>query len=283
MPTRIPDRELLRWLEEDAPSGDRTSDALGICALAGHAVLTAGEEMTLACIEDAVRLLELAGCRAACHLQSGTRAAKDVRLVSAEGTAADLHRALPIVQSLLEHAAGIATRAAAIVGAARAGSEHATVAGTRRHAPGLRRLAMAAAAAGGMVPYRLSLSETVVVTLGHVAFFDSDSALAARLAQLRRVAPTCRAVVVAGSVEQAIALAEAGVGSVQLERAPPDLVAQVAAALEGMRRRPLLVAAGGIHAGNAAAYAAAGADVLLTSAPFLAPPRSVRLRIARAR
>jgi molybdenum transport protein len=280
---RIPDLELLRWLEEDAPCGDRTSEALGIGALAGHAVLTAGEEMTIACVEDAARLLELAGCRAECHLHSGARAAKDARLVSAEGAAADLHRALPIVQSLLERAAGIATRAAAIVAAARAGAERTTVAGTRRHAPGLRRLAMAATAAGGMVPFRLGLSETVVVAPGHVAFFDSDSALAAALARLRRAAPTCRAVVVAGSVEQALALAEAGVGSVQLDRAPPDVVARVAAALGGLRHRPLLVAAGGIHAGNAAAYAAAGADVLLTSAPFLAPPRVVRLRIARAR
>lgn len=283
MSARIPDLELLRWLEEDAPCGDRTSEALGIGALAGHAVLTAGEEMTLACVEDAARMLELTGCRVVCHLRSGTRATKDVRLVSADGTAADLHRALPTVQSLLEHAAGVATRAAAIVAAARAGAEHTTVAGTRRHAPGLRRLAMTAAAAGGMVPYRLDLSETVVVALGHVAFFDSDSALAAALAHLRHAAPTCRAVVVAGTVEQAIALAEAGVGSVQLDHAPPDVVTRVATALGGLRRRPLLVAAGGIHAGNAAAYAAAGADVLLTSAPFLAPPRSVRLRIARVR
>lgn len=80
-----------------------------------------------------------------------------------------------------------------------------------------------------------------------------------------------------------MALAESGVGSVQLDRAPPDVVAQVAAALDRLRYRPLLVAAGGIHAGNAAAYAASGADVLLTSAQFQAPPRPIKLRIARAR
>ncbi|HEX4259703.1 MAG TPA: ModD protein [Acetobacteraceae bacterium] len=283
MPARIPDGELLRWLEEDAPSGDRTSEALGIGAVPGHAVLCAGAPMVAACVEDAARLLELAGCRASVHLRSGAQAAENAKLITADGPAGDLHRALPAVVALLEHASGIATVAAGIVAAARRGGERATVAATRRHAPGLRMLAMAAAEAGGIMPFRAGVSDGIVVAPGHVAFFGSDSALASALARLRRAAPTARAVVVACGVEQAMALAESGVGSVQLDRAPPDVVAQVAAALDRLRYRPLLVVAGGIHAGNAAAYAASGADVLLTSAQFQAPPRPIKLRIARAR
>ena len=41
-------------------------------------------------------------------------------------------------------------------------------------------------------------------------------------------------------------------------------------------------AAGGINARNAAAYAAAGADILVTSAPYSAPPLDVAVQIEPA-
>ena len=41
--------------------------------------------------------------------------------------------------------------------------------------------------------------------------------------------------------------------------------------------RPLIAAAGGIRADNAAAYVAAGADLLVTSAPYAAPAKDVQV------
>ena len=43
--------------------------------------------------------------------------------------------------------------------------------------------------------------------------------------------------------------------------------------------RPLLAAAGGIHEANATTFAAAGADLLVTSAPYYAASRDVKLRM----
>ncbi|MDU1803205.1 MAG: ModD protein, partial [Bradyrhizobium sp.] len=43
-----------------------------------------------------------------------------------------------------------------------------------------------------------------------------------------------------------------------------------------------IAAAGGVNAQNAAAYAAAGADLLVTSAPYLARPCDVQVRITPA-
>ena len=40
-----------------------------------------------------------------------------------------------------------------------------------------------------------------------------------------------------------------------------------------------LAAAGGINAANAAAYAQAGADIIVTSQPYVARPRDVQVRI----
>jgi molybdenum transport protein len=48
------------------------------------------------------------------------------------------------------------------------------------------------------------------------------------------------------------------------------------------RARPIIAAAGGVDAANAAAYAEAGADVLVTSSPYQAKPKDVQVRITAA-
>jgi molybdenum transport protein len=44
---------------------------------------------------------------------------------------------------------------------------------------------------------------------------------------------------------------------------------------------PLVAVAGGVNARNAADYARAGADILVTSAPYWAPPSDVRVTFLR--
>lgn len=62
----------------------------------------------------------------------------------------------------------------------------------------------------------------------------------------------------------------------------PEQVAAVRKELAAITPRPLVAAAGGINASNAGAYAAAGADLLVTSSPYYAPPRDVKVSISRA-
>jgi len=47
-------------------------------------------------------------------------------------------------------------------------------------------------------------------------------------------------------------------------------------------RRPLIAAAGGVNAANGAEFAAAGADILVTSAPYWGKPLDVAVRIEAA-
>lgn len=83
-------------------------------------------------------------------------------------------------------------------------------------------------------------------------------------------------------VTEALLWAQAGADVLQLEKFSPDAVAACHAALDSrdVKARPLLAAAGGICAGNAA-YVAAGADVLVTSSPYGAPPRDVQVTFGR--
>jgi molybdenum transport protein len=51
--------------------------------------------------------------------------------------------------------------------------------------------------------------------------------------------------------------------------------------LSTLPSRPLVAAAGGVKASNAADYARAGADILVTSAPYAATPRDVSVVFSR--
>jgi molybdenum transport protein len=83
------------------------------------------------------------------------------------------------------------------------------------------------------------------------------------------------------SVEQALALARAGAEALQLERFSVAAVAQCRVELDALDLHPLLLAAGGVTEANAAEYARAGADVLVSSAPYQAPPVDVQVLVRK--
>ena len=63
----------------------------------------------------------------------------------------------------MEYAGGIAERTRAMVDAARSVNPQAVVAGTRKHYPGGKRIALAGLLAGGGTVHRLGLSDSILV------------------------------------------------------------------------------------------------------------------------
>ena len=185
-------------------------------------------------------------------------------------------------ETLIEIMSGISTATRAIVDAAQLVNPTCRIACTRKHMPGMKRWALRAIEAGGATPHRLGLSDTILVFEAHRALLDDEARLAGPFARLKISAPERRVAAEASSIDEAVMLARAGAEIVQVDKMAPEQVARVHAELSAISPRPLLAAAGGINASNAAAYAAAGADVLVTSAPYYAPPRDVKVRIAKA-
>ena len=104
----------------------------------------------------------------------------------------------------------------------------------------------------------------------------------ARLAQLRAQQPEKRLVVEVLNADDALAMARAGADVLQLERFSPEQVAALKAELAASRLPAQLAPAGGVNLRNAVAYARAGADLLVSSAPYLAPPADIRVEITPA-
>lgn len=273
--------ELTPLLEEDVRFGDLTTRALGIGAMPGRIDFHARAALRLCGVEEAAQLLGGLGAAVTFQAASGADIAAGAPVLCAHGPAAALHAGWKMAQLVMEFGSGVASEAAAIVAAARAVAPGITVAVTRKSIPFTRALSLKAALSGGAEIHRLGLHDTFMIFPEHLAFFPAG--LDAAVRATRRAAPE-RAVMVEVTDETGLQAARAaGADVIQLEKFSPE---RAAAALRGLTRRadgrPLIAAAGGVNAGNAAAYAAAGVDTLVTSAPFYARPRDIRVVLERA-
>ncbi|MBX3679947.1 beta/alpha barrel domain-containing protein [Cognatazoarcus halotolerans] len=117
-------------------------------------------------------------------------------------------------------------------------------------------------------------SEEAVRMGEHRAFLPGEVP-ADTVRRLRRQWPERPVVVEVSGEAEAMRWIEAGADVIQLEKMPLEALARLRASLPERPGRPRLAAAGGITPANAHAHAAAGADLLVTSAPYFAPPRDV--------
>jgi molybdenum transport protein len=256
-------------------------DALGFGKVSGRMEFTARQAMAVACSEEAERIMSMVGASVTACAPSGAVVATGAQIVVAEGSATALHAGWKVAQTLLEISGGIATAAKATVDAARSVNPAVAVVCTRKCFPGAKALSIKAIMAGGAFPHRLGLSETVLVFAQHRAFLDNEP-LSAIIARLRQRAPEKKIVVEADALAEAIEIADAGADVVQVDKISANDVAVLRRHVDGQSRRPLIAAAGGINTGNAGDYARAGADVIVTSAPYTARPLDVKVAMTKS-
>ncbi|HXP95665.1 MAG TPA: ModD protein, partial [Telmatospirillum sp.] len=215
---RLPDAFLDQLLAEDLPHGDLTTTALAIGACPGHMHFVARTPQTVCCVEEAVRLIERAGGHAVAACRSGDILSAGAPILSADGSAEALLAAWKVAQTLIEATSGISTAVRAMVEAAQKGGG-AVVACTRKTFPGAKAPSLKAVFAGGGVPHRLGLSDSVLVFPEHRVFLGSDVAEAIR--RLKAACPEKKVVAEVTSHEEALNLARAGVDVLQLEKFSP--------------------------------------------------------------
>lgn len=270
--------ELESLLLDDVPHGDLTTEALGIGNAPATMRFTAREVMVVALATEAATIIELCGGQVELAACAGSTLMPGEPILTAHGPAGALLKSWKVAQTLIEIWSGVASAAREIVALAQGASPDIVVACTRKNTPGTKRFAATAVKAGGAVMHRLGLSETILLFPEHRGFLGNLS-LTEAAARLRRTVPEKKLVIEVTTLDDARAAAAAGFDILQLEKFPPADVATLTAQLGPQPQRPLVAVAGGVNAGNAAAYAAAGADLLVTSAPYLAKPRDVQVQI----
>jgi nicotinate-nucleotide pyrophosphorylase (carboxylating) len=167
--------------------------------------------------------------------------------------------------NFLCHLSGIATLTRRFADAAAEGGD-ARIWDTRKTTPGLRSLEKAAVRAGGGASHRGNLSDWVMFKDNHLAAIGIEEAVR----RARTAWPARTIHVEVDDLDRLRTALSAGCDAVLLDNFTPDQAAQAVAIAEGWSaehggRRPLLECSGGITVDTAAAYAAAGVDLLSTS------------------
>lgn len=275
----FPEARIDYFISEDVPYLDLTSEVLGVADQAGEMEYYTREECVLAGTDVVRRIARNLGCEVVAVRFDGDRIAAGESFMTLRGPASALHQVWKVGLNTFDHLSAVATKTRQMVDAAHEANPRCEILTTRKSMPGAKDLLTAAVRAGGAWPHRLGLSETVLVFDHHIAFLGGFDAFVGRLPEIKRCCVEKKLFVEAGE-EQARILARAGVDGIQFDKVPVERLASLVEELRAIDPHLMLIAAGGINPGNAAAYAATGVDGLATTAPFSAKPldMSVRMR-----
>lgn len=274
------ENDIDRWIEEDIPYIDLTTTLTDFSKDRLNIKYTARDSITLSACEAAVRVLEKAGCTVLSARRSGDSVSAGELIIEAEGKPQAVHTGWRVSLNLMEYSSGIATRTNKLVTAAKAVNPDIVVSGTRKAFPGTRRLSVQALMAGGAVPHRLGLSETVLFFPAH---YDNAGGLDALLEKMPEIRLKCLEKKIEieleklSDIEKAV---KAGVDSIQTDKMTPSQVAETVNLVKVLNPAVKVLAAGGISIDNAAEYAATGADMLVTSWMYFGKPADIKASIS---
>lgn len=272
---RVSQRYIDELLAGDCQGHDITTEGLGIDDVPARVTACPKEAGIVAGIDIAARLFETAGAKVKRLHRDGDAVGVLEPVLVAEGPAQAVHAAYKVAQCAMEYAGGIARRVRAMADAAERGRAGVRVACTRKHFPGTKTLSMCGVLAGGGIMHRLGLSDSILVFDQHrVLCADADAAVRRLIA----AEPEHKVCVEVASAEEGLHYAGLGAQIIQCERFTPEEIAAFAKALHEKFPGTVINAAGGVNADNAEAYAAAGADVLVTSWPYFGKPADVKMR-----
>jgi nicotinate-nucleotide pyrophosphorylase (carboxylating) len=260
------DRLVGMGLEEDAPTGDLTSQALipqnavvRAQLVAREAGVLSGEDLFAA----AMSLTDPA-IQTQFVLHDADRFEAGTVLATVQGPARGVLQAERVALNFIQRMSGIATVTARYVAAA-AGTK-ARIVDTRKTTPGLRLIERYAVRCGGGHNHRFSLSEAVMAKDNHLAVLSASGQidLPAALTAMRASLPhTVHVEVEVDRPEQIEAVLAGGADSVLLDNFTID---QLRSAVVQIAGRALVEASGGITLERIPQIAATGVDIISVGA-----------------
>ena len=249
---------LLRFLEEDAPFGDVTSEAVIPEGAKAKAIIIAKQNGVIAGVEEAKTLFEHFGVKVEIKKIDGEEVKKGDVILELTGNA----RAILLVErtalNIMGRMSGIATEVRKLVEKVKAVNPRVKVAGTRKTL--LKPLDKRAILIGGGEPHRFSLSDAILIKDNHLALVPLEEAIKrAKAFSVYKVVE-----VEVETLEDALKAAKAGADVVMLDNMSPEEIAETITALkrEGLRDKVRIEVSGGITPENIEEYAKLEIDVI---------------------
>lgn len=229
----------------------------------GEAVIEARSPCVIAGLLYAETTARAAGCTVKWTAKEGAEVTAGV-IGRVKGDLATILRAERPLLNILQRACGIATVTRQFVTALKGTS--CRVLHTRKTAPGLRYLDVAAVVAGGGAIHRLDLAHTVMIKDNHWRALarEGRSLDEALITARARGAVACQVEV--ETVEQVTDACRAGADRLMIDNQTPDTVAAWSKVARLLVSSIAIEATGGITLDNARAFAEAGADYVSVGA-----------------
>ncbi len=270
MLSALTDLEANQLVTDDAPYGDLTTSLL-VESSNLHMHFYAREEMVVSGVEEVAQMAQLKGLNIECFCSSGDHVNSGQLILTIEGHSQTLFMVWKATQVLMEWMSGVATSANNMVKAANG----IPVACTRKQTPFTKALSVKAIRSGGAVMHRLGLSETILVFSEHRQF--NQMSPGEMLTHLRKSAPENKVVLEVHTVEDAKKWIEVGVDVLQLDKFGLQDVLVCRQYINSVQSHTRLAIAGGVNLNNVAEYAYAGADIIVTSSPYYAKPKDIKV------
>lgn len=156
-------------IKEDMPTGDLTTDSLGLTPKPGKCVLKAKEDLILSGLlpfESTMSFLE-PNIKIKWHFEEGQRILKNQNICSLEGDLIQILKAERVSLNFLGHLSGIANYTRKFVDAVT--GTKTKILDTRKTLPGYRDLEKRAVVHGGGINHRLNLSTAILIKDNHIA------------------------------------------------------------------------------------------------------------------
>jgi len=255
----VPIQYLLRFIKEDSPFGDVTSDAV-IPDTTCRAVIRAEQEGIIAGIGEASALFVQFGIVAEPGKQDGDTIIPHDIVLSLSGNAKGILLVERTALNIIGRMSGIATQTRKMVEIVHAVNPACRIASTRKTCPGFRALDKKAVQLGGGDPHRMSLSDGILIKDNHLVLVP----LAEAIRSAKAVSAYRKIETEVETPQDALTAALEGADIILLDNMAPRKVQKTLADLKRacLRDRVTIELSGGIDEATLPEYAALDVDII---------------------
>ena len=249
-----PKKQLADFLSEDIGKGDITSNLLPKKKITARII--SREKAIVAGTKYAKEIFKLKGCTAVILKKDGSKINPDQTIMTISGNAGDILTCERTALNLLTRMSGIATQTNFLVQKI---PKKTRLYATRKTAPGLRYFDKEAVEIGGGKKHRLRLDEMVMIKDNHIAIGESLLLLIQKAKKRYR-----KFEVEVENTKDAVLTAREGATIIMLDNFSPSQIKKTIKVLKenGLRRKVMLEASGGINSKNISKYGQTGVDII---------------------
>jgi len=259
MSSMVPIQYLLRFIDEDSPFGDVTSDTV-IPEITCRAVIRAEQEGVIAGISEAQALFTHFGIAAKPGKRDGDTVIPHDIILTLAGNAKGILLVERTALNIIGRMSGIASQTRKLSKIVSGVNPRCRIAATRKTSPGFRALDKKAVLLGGGDPHRMSLSDGILIKDNHLMLVPlADAIRSARTGSaFRKIEAEVE------TAEDALTAAKEGADIILLDNMTPRRVRETLDALKraGLRDQVTIELSGGIDEKTLPEYAALEVDVI---------------------